>query len=153
MGVCVVAPATGMTRLACPRSPRIALITDASSADLIPAAVREVADHVVLGDLSCVGRAMVPENADGALVWCKGEEPISGATADWRRSFFSTPVCSAWVAVHWACLEHADLLGLEPRVMLAGAKHTIWNPLLRIAGSKPSEKRKTAWRTNGKPWA
>jgi glycosyltransferase involved in cell wall biosynthesis/tetratricopeptide (TPR) repeat protein len=142
-----------MTRLACPRSPRIALITDASSPDLIPAIVREVADAVVLGDLSCVGRAKVPENADGALVWCKGEEPISGAAADWRRSFFSKPVCSAWVAVHWPCLEHADLLGLEPRVMLAGAQCTIWNPFLRIAGSKPSEKRKTAWRTNGRPWA
>src|SRR6266849_3561026 len=140
MGVCVVAPATGMTRLVCQRSPRIALVTDANSTDLIPAAVREVADTVVLSDLSCVGRAKVPENADGALVWCKGEEPISGGAADWRRSFFSKPVCSAWVAVHWPGLEHADLLGLEPRVILATADRTTWNPLLRIAGSKPSEK-------------
>ncbi len=153
MGVCVVAPATGMTRLVCQRSAHIALVTDANSTDLIPAAVRGVADTVVLSDLSCIGMSEVPENADGALVWCKGEEPISGAAADWRRSFFSEPSGSAWVAVHWPCLEHADLLGLEPRVILAGAQRTIWNPFLRIAGSKPSEKMKTAWRTNGKPWA
>jgi glycosyltransferase involved in cell wall biosynthesis len=153
MGVCVVAPATGMTRLVCQRSLRIALVTDAKSTDLIPAAVREVADTVVLSDLSCVGMSEIPENADGAIVWCKGEEPICGATADWRRSFFSETPCSAWVAVNWPYVEHADLLGLEPRVILAGAERTIWNPLLRIAGAKPSEKMKTAWRTNGKPWA
>src|SRR4029077_4086672 len=138
MGVCVVAAATGMTRLACQRSPRIALVTDAKSTELIPAAVREVADSVGLSDLSCVGMSEVPENADGAIVWCKGEEPICGVATDWRRSFFSEPPCSAWVAVNCPYIEHADLLGLEPRVILAGAQRTIWNSVLRIAGSKPS---------------
>lgn len=153
MGVHIVAPTTGMTRLLCDRSPRVALVTDAASADSIPLALREVSDTVILGDLSSVGRRAVPKDADGVLVWCKGEQPMSGTAADWRRAFFVQPPCNTWVAVHWPCLDHADLLGIEPRIQIAGSRRSVHNPWIRLAGSTPSAKMKTAWRENGEPWA
>ena len=153
MGIHVAAPTTGISQLICERSPRVALLTDADAMDCLPLEIREATDSAVPGDLSSVGRNSIPEEQDGALIWCQGEKPISGTAADWRRAFFSQPVCSAWVVVHWPCVENADFLGLEPRVWLAGARSTFCNPGLRIAGAVPSEKMTEAWAANGAPWA
>jgi glycosyltransferase involved in cell wall biosynthesis len=153
MGISVVSPATESVRLTCGRSPRVALLTDATSREMVPASIRAVADEDLFGDLSCLSTGRIPSNFDGAVIWCKGELPRAGSAADWRRPFFSQPHRNTWVAVHWPYLEHVDLLGLEPRLFQVESKGTIWNPALRIAGSDPSEKRKTAWRASGKPWA
>jgi glycosyltransferase involved in cell wall biosynthesis len=129
------------------------LFTDAASRDMVPESIRNVVDDAQYGNLSWMNGSTIPSNFDGALIWCKGETPVAGSPADWRRPFFSVPNCNTWVAVHWPYLEHADLLGLEPRLLRDQPKNILWNPSLRIAGATPSEKRKTAWRTSGKPWA
>jgi glycosyltransferase involved in cell wall biosynthesis len=153
MGISVISPVTEIIRLTCARSPRVTLLTDAASPDMLPESIRNVADESQSGDLSWVGKSKVPSNFDGALIWCKGEIPLAGSTADWRRPFFSQPKHNTSMAIHWPYLEHADLLGLEPRLLQAETTRTIWNSSLRILGSIPSEKRKTAWRASGKPWA
>jgi len=129
------------------------LLTDGASRETIPESIRGIADEFQYGDLSWVSRSEIPGHWDGAVIWCKGESPSGGSPAEWRTSFFPKPCCNASVAVHWAYLEHADLLGLEPRLLRAHATSTVWNPSLRVAGSNPSEKRKTAWRAGAKPWA
>jgi hypothetical protein len=110
MGVRVVSVVTEVTRLACDRTPRIALLTDAASAEMVPESIREVVDETHFGNLSWIGGAKIPDGLDGAVVWCKGEVPLAGSPADWRRSFFSQPAENGLVAVHWPYLEHADLL-------------------------------------------
>jgi glycosyltransferase involved in cell wall biosynthesis len=129
------------------------LITDAVSQDMVPESIRAVVDDAQYGKLSRMSGTTIPSNLDGAVIWCKGELPVAGSSADWRRPFFSRPNCNTWVAVHWPYLEHADLVGLEPRLLRERPERTIWNPSLRISGTAPSEKRKTAWRASGKPWS
>jgi glycosyltransferase involved in cell wall biosynthesis/tetratricopeptide (TPR) repeat protein len=129
------------------------LFTDAGSGDVIPESIRSVVDESQYGNLSSVNKGEIPATFDGAVIWCKGEAPMRGSPAEWRRTFFSPLSRNTTVAVHWPYLEHADLLGLEPRLLRAQSTGTIWNPSLRIAGSSPTEKRKTAWRASGKPWA
>lgn len=153
MGVCVVSPVTEAVRMRCDRSPRVMLLTDASSPESIPESVRHIADDTQYGNLSWINRPEIPGDCDGALIWCRGEMPLGGSPADWRRPFFSRVRCNTSVTVNWPYLEHADLLGLEPRILRAQASNTTRNPLLRIAGSKSSEKLKTAWRASGKPWS
>jgi glycosyltransferase involved in cell wall biosynthesis len=153
MGVCVVSPVSETIRFKCDRSPRVALVTDAASSEAIPESIRALVDGDQPANLSCIGKGELPPDFDGALIWCKDEIPMAGSPAEWRRTFFSQSSRNTEVVVHWPYLEHADLLGLEPRLLQASAKRTIWNPSLRIAGSSPSEKRKTSWRANGKPWA
>jgi glycosyltransferase involved in cell wall biosynthesis len=153
MGVSVVSPVTEFTRLTCGRSPRLLLVTDAASRDMVPESIQGVVDDAQYGSLSWMNGSAIPSNFDGALIWCKGELPLAGSPAEWRRPFFSRPNCNTWVAVHWPYLEHADLVGLEPRLLREQPVRTIWNSSLRIRGVKPSEKRKTAWRASGTPWA
>ena len=153
MGISVVSPVTEIVRLRCERSPRVLLLTDAASEDMVPPSIREVADEVHYGSLLWDTASKTAAQFDAALLWCKGELPKVGSTADWRRPFFSRPNCDIWVAVHWPCLEHADLIGLEPRLLRPQATTTSWNPSLRISGSSPSEKRKANWRASEKPWA
>ena len=153
MGVSVVSPVTETVRITCGRSPRVSLFTDAVSLEAIPDSIRSIVQEQQFEDLSCIGSAKIPEHLDGVVIWCKGESPLRGSAAEWRRPFFSQPNRTTSVVVHWPYLEHADLLGLEPRLLRAHAKGTNWNPMLRIAGARPSEKRKTAWRTCGKIWA
>jgi glycosyltransferase involved in cell wall biosynthesis len=153
MGVSVVSPVTETVRLLCGRSPRVKLLTDIPSWEMVPELVRTLADDVHYAPLSDMNRETIPDNFDGAVIWCKGELPMSGTAADWRRPFFSPKNRHTAVAVHWPCLEHADLLGLEPRLLAANSSGSSWNASLRITGSSPSEKRKTAWRACEKPWA
>ena len=153
MGVSVVSPVSEFVRLSCGRSPRVMLVTDAASREMVPESIREVVDDAQYGNLSSMNGSTLPSNFDGAVIWCRGETPMSGSSADWRRPFFSEPNCNTCVTVHWPYLEHADLLGVEPRLLREQSKRALWNPSLRIAGSKPSEKRRTAWRASGKPWA
>ncbi len=153
MGISVVSPVTETIRLTCARSPQVALLTDASSWDMLPELVRSLTDDPDLATLSVMNSGRVPANFDGAVIWCKGELPMSGSPADWRRPFFSLKPRDTAVIVHWPYLEHADLLGLEPRLLVAKSATASWNPNLRIAGSNPSDKRKAAWRACGKPWA
>jgi hypothetical protein len=125
MGVCVVSPVSEIIRFRCDRSPRVVLITDAVSENALPESIRGVADHIQYGSLSAINRDEFADGYDGSLVWCKGERAIAGSPADWRRSFFAQLKRNAFVAVHWTYLEHADLLGLEPRLLQAGAATTI----------------------------
>ena len=117
MGVSVVSPVTEVVRLTCGRSPRVTLLTDAAPRDMVPESIRSIADKTPYGELSSMGAANFPGNADGAVIWCKGEVPLAGSPADWRRPFFFQPNGNTCVAVHWSYLEHADLLGLEPRLL------------------------------------
>ena len=41
----------------------------------------------------------------------------------------------------------------NPACVQVEAQSTIWNPAYVSRDSRPSEKRKTAWRASGKPWA
>jgi glycosyltransferase involved in cell wall biosynthesis len=129
------------------------LLTDAASPDVIPPSIRSAADEVQCGSLLWDKESQAADPFDAALVWCRGESPKAGSAADWRRPFFSRPDRDTWVAVHWPCLEHADLIGIEPRLLRPESTAASWNPALRISGSNPSEKRKTNWRATEKPWA
>ena len=155
MGIHIAAPATGISQLICERSPRIALFTDAASADSLPChnprrgglsrAERPVG-HWAKGDSEGIGRRidLVPGR----------EQPLGGTPAEWRPRIFSfSPFATRGLTIHWPCLENADLLGLEPRIQIAGAKRILCNPLLRVAGSAPSQKMKAAWSENRTYWA
>jgi glycosyltransferase involved in cell wall biosynthesis len=153
MGVAVVSPVTEFVRLTCDRSPRVLLLTDAAAHETIPEPILRVVDDIRYGSISRMNETL-SSDFDGALIWCKSERPIAGTSAEWRRPYFSKKSASSIsVAVHWSYLEHADLLGLEPRLLRPSSQETTWTSSLRIAGSNPSEKRKTAWRACGKPWA
>ena len=153
MGVSVVSPITETIRLTCVRSPKVKLLTDASSEETIPESIRQIVDGTPFGNLSCMNKGEIPGDSDGALIWCKGELPLTGSPAEWRRPFFSRPNRNVLVTVHWPYLEHADLLGIEPRLLHRQPISTVWSHSLRIAGAPASEKRKAAWRSSGKAWA
>jgi glycosyltransferase involved in cell wall biosynthesis len=153
MGVHVVSAVTETVRLSCGKSPQIMLLTDAPSWDAVPEPVRAIVNDPDVGALSAMNAGALPDQYDGALIWCKGESPLTGSPAEWRRAFFSRDHRNTAVAVHWPYLEHADLLGFEPRLLHAKSNGLFANPFLRISGSHPSEKRKAAWRACGKPWA
>jgi len=153
MGVQIVTPTSGMTRLNCHRSPRVGLATDVTSADPIPSALRNAADTLLLGDLSVMGKRAISENSDGVLIWTKDEKVTHGTTAEWRRAFFTSQPCNKAVVIHWLCIEHADLLNAEPRILMNGANRTATDSHLRIVSGSPSPKMRTAWKQNGEPWS
>lgn len=153
MGISVVSPVTEIVRFRCARSPRVLLLTDAPSEDMVPRSIRSAADEVRCGSFLWDRESQAADPFDAALVWCKGETPKAGSAADWRRPFYSQVECDTWVAVHWPCLEHADLIGIEPRLLRPQAAGARRNPALRISGSVPTEKRKTHWRSANEPWA
>lgn len=153
MAVSVVSPVTETTCLRCDRSPRVLLLTDVASEDFLPRSIREVTDEAQYANLVWDRAAKNANAFDAAFVWHKGELPKAGSPADWRRPFFSRTGAETWVAVHWPCLEHADLLGIEPRHLRPRPSAAIWSPSLRIAGSTPTEKRKAFWRSADAPWA
>ncbi len=153
MGISVVSPVTEIVRLRCDRSPRVLLLTDAASEDRVPPSIREVADEAQYGNLAWDRASQLAGSFEAAFVWHKGELPKAGLAADWRRPFFSRTDCETWVAVHWPCMDDADLLGIEPRFLRPRPSTTSLNLSLRIAGSVPTEKRKAYWRAADKPWA
>lgn len=153
MGISIVSPVTEIVKVRCDRSPRILLVTDASSEDRLPATIRSVTDGAQYGNLVWNAASSPANPYDAALVWHKGEQPKSGTPADWRRAFFSAPDCETWIPIHWPSLEHADLIGIEPRLLRPRATTIKWNHSLRVSGTAPSEKRKAYWRAAEKPWA
>ena len=121
MPIYVVAPKSGMVRVAYESSPKVILATDAESPDLIPATVRSAADEILHRNLAALRDGKVPEGADGVILWGKGDRLISGTAADIRRDLF-TPGRRALVPVHFPCMPEMelDLIALQPRWWSAG---------------------------------
>lgn len=152
MPVYVVQPTTRIVKAAYERSPVVALMTDAVSADAIPASVRTAADQVLTGNLSAVRTGKIPAGVDGVIIWFKGDRLVQGSSAGIRGDLFN-PGRRCFVPVHLPCLPDIDLITLQPRWFAAGPKHDYWNFDFRIASAgKPSpevvaaiKKNKTSW--------
>jgi hypothetical protein len=95
MGVSVVSPVSEFIRLTCARSPRVMLVTDAASRDSVPESIRGVVDDAQYGNLSWMNGSTIPSNIDGAMIWCKGETPMTGSPGGLEASIF-----------FWAELQH-----------------------------------------------
>jgi glycosyltransferase involved in cell wall biosynthesis len=135
------------------RSPKVALETDAASAESLPAAIRNTADSTLFGSLASFGGCDVPTGVDGVLTWLDGESLLVGSAASIREDL-RTPGRRSFVPVHLPCLDELPLLALQPRWFRAGRMRDYWNFNLRIGGSAiPSQLAMQALKANKQPWA
>jgi glycosyltransferase involved in cell wall biosynthesis len=135
------------------QSPRVAIETDAASADAIPAPLRFVANAILLSDLAGFRDRKVPFATDGVLTWLGGDVLIEGSVASIRNDL-RTPGRRTFVPVHLPCLEEISFVTLQPRWFRSGPAHDYWNFNIRLqsaaAGSLQSL---DALRANDEPWA
>ena len=155
MSIYVVAPKSGMVRVAYEASPKVVLVTDADSPDAIPEALGRAADEIRLGSLSALQRREVPDGADGVIVWGQGDRLTAGTAADIRADLL-TPGRRTFVPVHFPCLPEfeLDLIALQPRWWSAGSVKDRVNSKIRIAASpSPSKKLVGALQGCREPWS
>ncbi len=135
-------------------SPRIIINTDASQAECVPEAVRRAADMISTEDLGIWQGKPLKGDANGAIVWIEGDQLLRGTSADLRAVFFSSVPASTLVPVHLPCLPEADLIGIQPRLMAAGAGTQKITRAIRIAGVQaPSPAARRAWTVCAQPWS
>ena len=133
MSVYVVGPRTGVIKDACERSPNIAIATDATLAERIPASIRAAGQYLWTEELASAFARNMPPAADGVVIYLDGEQLLQGETSDVRRSFFFTPGRVSHVAVHLPGIPGADLVSLQPRAFAAGAERNYVNLSWRLA--------------------
>lgn len=134
-------------------SPRVAIETDALSADPLPALVRITADSVSPETLTCWRSGKVPTDADGVVTWLEGEQILHGSPASIRHAL-RFPGRHAFVPVHYSCLEELPLIALQPRFLRGGTTHNYWDSSVRVAGCCPlSQLAMDALHGIDKPWA
>ena len=153
MPLYVIAVNTQTVKATYERSPVVALVTDAASADAIPSPVRAVADKVVTGDLAPVQTNTVPAGADGVIIWFEGDRLLQGSSAEIRRDLL-TPGRRGWVPVHLPCTPDLDLIGLQPRWFVPEAREDRVHKTIRVAGTTmPSPQALAALRQNQEQWS
>lgn len=130
------------------------VVTDAASAEDLPEQVRLAGDLISTEDLEIFRGEQVREPANGAIVWLQGEQLLRGDAANLRCTFYGDGPRATLVPVHLPCLAEADLIGLQPRLVGAGAEREEVNDEIRIAGTRaPSERARNSWKEGGRPWA
>jgi glycosyltransferase involved in cell wall biosynthesis len=154
LAIYVVTPKTGRIKIAAESSPRVTIVTDAADAERVPQAVRLAADLISTEDLS-VFRGKTTNNSSAEIIaWVDGDQLLLGSAQDLRHPFFSSSPATTLVPVHLPCIPEADLIGVQPRLIRAGALKEIAARSVRIRGAtNPSALVRTAWKDNGQPWA
>jgi glycosyltransferase involved in cell wall biosynthesis len=166
LSIYVIAPKTGRVKIEAAASPRVILMTDAPQVEAVPEAVRRAADMFSTEDLGVWRGEPWKGGATGALAWVAGDQLLRGTSADLRRAFFSPVSAATLVPVHLPCLAEADLIGLQPRMLCAGAageRPETWDArkardnvtqVVRVAGAaNPSPAARQAWKDVAQPWA
>jgi glycosyltransferase involved in cell wall biosynthesis len=143
-------PDTHMGRLE--RSPRVALETDASSVETIPAPVRAAVDPGSVGTLNAWKSGKPPRGADGVVTWLAGDQLLSGSPASIRHAL-RFPGRRSFVPVHLPGFDVMPLLALQPRWLCSGQPNDYWDFSIRLASSAPASSEATAaLRSNTSPW-
>jgi glycosyltransferase involved in cell wall biosynthesis len=154
LAVYAVAPNSGIVKQACESSPRVALVTDAKLAEMLPAEVRSAADFILTSDVGPLRNLTPPAGADGVIAWFEGEQLIRGGAADLRGALSWKPGRCLMVPVHLPCLPEADLISVQPRVFTARSERLIYTSELRIASTRAlSGLARAAFKGNKQPWA
>ena len=138
MGIFVVTARTGRIKQAVAASPRVVIATDASEANAVPAEVRLAADMISTSDAGIFQNKAADFGADGAIVWVEGDQLLRGASEDLRGAFLSRAPLATLVPVHLPCLPEADLVGLQPRLICAGATGQLGHSGGELAVTAPS---------------
>jgi hypothetical protein len=121
LAIYVVTPKTGRIKIAAESSPRVTIVTDAADAERVPQAVRLAADLISTEDLS-VFRGKTTNNSSAEIIaWVDGDQLLLGSAQDLRHPFFSSSPATTLVPVHLPCIPEADLIGVQPRLIRAGA--------------------------------
>jgi glycosyltransferase involved in cell wall biosynthesis len=150
----VVTPKSGRTKVAVQSSPRIRIATDATTPQCVPEAVRFAADSISTDDLGVLQGQPVHQGVDGAIAWMDGDQLLQGSSEDLRRSFFSPALATVLVPVHLPCIPEADLVGVQPRLISAGAVKETLSTSVRIAGTtQPSSLARSVLKECMQPWA
>ncbi len=153
MGLYVVSVPECKLSQACERSARIALITNAASADSIPEEVRSASDAVAFGRRQIFAAQNAPNDADGTIAWFSGERLLQGDAAAIRRALVGTPSRN-FVPVHYPCLAELDLIALEPRLSMPNASIDRVCTNIRIASdSAAAASLGDSIRSEPEPWA
>jgi glycosyltransferase involved in cell wall biosynthesis/tetratricopeptide (TPR) repeat protein len=154
LSICVITPATGRIAAAALASPRVILATDAAQPEGVPAAVRLAADLISTEDLGVWRGEPFQGQANGAIVWIEGDQLMQGTSAEVRSFFFSSAPFAGLVPVHLPGLAEADLIGLQPRLLAAGAQQHKVVRGMRVAGApKPSALARQSWKACAQPWS
>lgn len=154
MSICVIAPQTGRTKSCAETSPRVLLATDAAQLESVPEAVRLAADMFSTEDLGVWRGEPWKGAANAALVWIEGDQLLRGTSEQLRAVFFSALPVATFLPVHLPCLAEADLIGVQPRLLAAGASKDRITRALRVAGATaPSEAARQTWKSCAQPWA
>ena len=115
------------------RSPLLALETDATSADAVPAAIRATVDSMTAGSLSGWETGKIPAAADGLITWLAGDQLLSGSPASIRQD--ARFARRSFVPWHLPGLPEMPLLAIQPRWTAGRNPRDYWNFSVRIAGS------------------
>lgn len=143
----------GRVKTSYSRSPVVALATDASSADSLPAEVRAAADSVITGNLDPLRNGKIPGGADGVLIWVENDQLFQGSASLLRKNF-RAPGRRVWIPVHYPYLDEMDLITIQPRALVKGRAQDFWSQDLRVRGQgTASERVLAALKTSGQPWA
>jgi glycosyltransferase involved in cell wall biosynthesis len=154
VSISVIAPKTGRVKAFAGTSPRVLLYTDASAIESVPEAVRRAADMYSTEDLGVWRSEPWKGDASGAVVWVAGDQLLCGTSEDLRAIFFSATPANTLVPVHLPCVAEADLLGVQPRVLVAGAAREKITRVMRVAGApSPSAAARDVWKQCAQPWA
>jgi glycosyltransferase involved in cell wall biosynthesis len=154
VSICLIAPKTGRIKAVAAASPRVLLYTDAAAVETVPEAVRRAADMFSTEDLGVWRGEPWKGDANGALVWIAGDQLLCGTSEDLRAVFFSPVPVTTLVPVHLPGLAEADLIGLQPRLLAAGARRERLTRAVRVAGAPaPSAAALQVWKNSPQPWA
>ncbi len=153
MGLYVVSVPEGQLTETYERSARVALITNATSAESIPEEVTAASDSLVLENSQIFAMQKPPENADGTIGWLAGEQLLQGDTAAIRRALVGKPSRN-FTPVHHRCLDELDLIALEPRlVMSQGATDRVCTNIRIAAAPTVDPQVRDVIRASQEPWA
>ncbi len=156
MAVYSVAPKTSRIKAAGEVSPRVMIVTDATRLESVPEQVRSAADLISTEDSGLFQEKPADANAgaSGFLTWLEGDELVQGSSGDFRGVFLSKEPVTHLVPVHLPCLAEADLIALQPRMIVAGASKEAVNQSCRIRSAMmPSALARACWDRNASPWA
>jgi glycosyltransferase involved in cell wall biosynthesis len=135
------------------KTAEIALVSDQSDQETLPFPVRSAADKFSGRTLKALIDVHPPDDVDGMMVWCAGEQLIRGDAAGIRRHLMGTPA-RTYLPVHFPCLTELDLICIQPRLVSRGATVERIGTNVRIAGNtNPSADFREALQASDQPWA
>jgi tetratricopeptide (TPR) repeat protein len=122
----------------------------------VPEQVRSAADLIYTEDSSLFQEKLPDANAgaSGFITWLEHDELVQGSSEDLRGVFLSRDPVNYLVPVHLPCLAEADLIALQPRMIVTGASKEAVNHSCRIRSAMtPSALARASWEKNARPWA